>query len=84
MQNNKSVDVVDYSRRRSLWFVVVDRVGLWDKLPAIFGRPKDLTVFAPSNDAFNQLPAFMRHQLMGRHDNNACITSTLIFIVGTD
>ena len=56
-------------------FVVVDRVGLWDELSAMFGGSRDLTVFAPSNDAFSKLPASMRQQLLGRHDNRRCITS---------
>ena len=57
---------------------VVERVGLWDKLPVVFGRrPSELTVFAPSNEAFDRLPAATRQQLLVNHDNNQpCLNST--------
>lgn len=53
----------------------MERVGLIDKLSDMFRGVRDVTVFAPSNDAFNKLPASLRHQLLGRHDNAPCITS---------
>ena len=56
-------------------FAVVERVGLMDKLSAMFGGSGDLTLFAPSNDAFDRLPESQRRQLLGRHDNDPCITS---------
>ena len=57
--------------------LVAERVGLWDKLSAMFGRSTDVTVFAPSNDAFDRLPATLQQQLLnGRHSNDdACVTS---------
>jgi len=40
------------------------------------GGFRDLSVFAPSNEAFDKLTSSLRHQLLGRHDNQRCITST--------
>ena len=56
----------------------MERSGLWDELSAMLGGGvRDLSVFAPSNEAFDKLTSSLRQQLLGRHDNQHCISSTL-------
>jgi len=65
-------------------FVVADRVGLLDQLADMIGEAGAITVFAPSNNAFDNLPASLQQQLLGRHDDGPCVTSKYSVLTPAD